>query len=89
MQTTRARNQVRLHACFLFVCFLLSALLCPEIMLRLVLGGVSWFVSLEQRQACAGKRLFYEWFIMAVCVVFGSEQSPRQASFAKHSLPLA
>jgi hypothetical protein len=51
---------------------ILRVLLGPEIALKLVLGGVSWFVLLGQRQACAGERLFYEWFVMVLCVVFGS-----------------
>jgi hypothetical protein len=37
----------------------------------------------------AGTCLFYEWFVTVLWVVFGFEQSPRQASFAKHSLLLA
>ena len=45
-------------------------------------------MSLGQRQTFADKRLFYEWFVMALCVVFGSEQSPGQASFAKSSVLL-
>jgi hypothetical protein len=53
---------------------------------KLVLSGVSWFVSLEHGQTFTGKRAFYEWFVMALCVVSDFEQSPRQASLAKSSL---
>jgi hypothetical protein len=56
--------------------------------LKLVLSG---FRGLHRwdNEWLAGTCLFYEWFVTVLWVVFGSEQSPWQASFAKQSLPLA
>jgi hypothetical protein len=65
-----------------------GALLCPEIVLKLVLSG---FRGLHRwdNDWLAGARLFCGWFVTVLWVVFGFEQSPWQASFAKHSFPLA
>jgi hypothetical protein len=65
-----------------------SALPCPEIALKLVLSG---FRGLHRwdNEWLAGTCLFCEWFVTVLWVVFGFEQSPWQAFFAKYSLPLA
>jgi hypothetical protein len=61
------------------------ALVCLEIALKLILGGVSYSVSLERRWIFADERSFQR-FVMALCMVFCPKQSLQEVFFPKHGL---